>query len=423
MNVLVSEWQRIRKSSLAHNAGWMMAGQGLSVLLQVAYFVILARLLGPIEYGIFAGAFAFSNLVAQYSSLGTGTVFLRYVSGDMGAFPAYWGNILIVTVTLGGALTLAMHYIGCLVLNPQSAALVVLAGIANCVCAQLILQAGRVFQAIEKMRITAMLNIFLNLMRALAAGGMFLALHRTTAWNWAIASTVVSLLAAAAAIVTVTVCIGRPKLTLSLLFHRGLEGFGYSFAGSTSSVYNDLDKTMLSHYGMNQANGVYTLAYRILDIATIPISALQDAALPRLFQRGRSGLGMVTDLSSRLLKRILPVSVLLAAGVFMIAPVVPRLLGQGFMETMSALRWLCLILVFRSIHQITGSALTGAGFQSYRTVAQVAAALFNFALNLWLIPQYGWHGAAWSSLATDAALGTMNGGILALNSRVGSRSL
>jgi O-antigen/teichoic acid export membrane protein len=65
--------------------------------------------------------------------------------------------------------------------------------------------------------------------------------------------------------------------------------------------------------------------------------------------------------------------------------------------------------------------LTGAGLQSYRTIAQVIAAGFNFALNLWLIPQYGWHGAAWSSLATDATLGAMNGGILALNSRVASR--
>jgi O-antigen/teichoic acid export membrane protein len=308
------------------------------------------------------------------------------------------------------------------VLNPQSAALVVLAGIANCVCAQLILQAGRVFQAIEKMRITAMLNIFLNLMRALAAGGMFLALHRTTAWNWAIASTVVSLLAAAAAVATVTVCIGRPKLMPTLLFKRGFEGLGYSFAGSTSSVYNDLDKTMLSHYGMNQANGIYTLAYRILDIATIPISALQDAALPRLFQRGRSGLIMVTELSSKLLKRLLPISVLLAAGIFVIAPVIPRLLGQGFMETVPALRWLCLILVFRSVHQITGSALTGAGLQNYRTSAQVIAAGLNFVLNLWLIPQYGWHGAAWSSLATDATLGALNGAILALSSRGAARS-
>jgi O-antigen/teichoic acid export membrane protein len=69
---------------------------------------------------------------------------------------------------------------------------------------------------------------------------------------------------------------------------------------------------------------------------------------------------------------------------------------------------LCLIPVFRSVQTLTGAALTGAGFQTYRTVAQVVAAAFNFALNLYWIPRYGWQGAAWSSLITDASIGAMN---------------
>jgi O-antigen/teichoic acid export membrane protein len=37
-------------------------------------------------------------------------------------------------------------------------------------------------------------------------------------------------------------------------------------------------------------------------------------------------------------------------------------------------------------------------------VAQVAVAVFNVLINLWLIPAYSWRGAAWSSLASDGAL-------------------
>jgi len=29
-------------------------------------------------------------------------------------------------------------------------------------------------------------------------------------------------------------------------------------------------------------------------------------------------------------------------------------------------------------------------------------------LNIYLVPRYSWHGAAWASLATDGALGVMN---------------
>jgi O-antigen/teichoic acid export membrane protein len=50
--------------------------------------------------------------------------------------------------------------------------------------------------------------------------------------------------------------------------------------------------------------------------------------------------------------------------------------------------------------------------QNYRTATQLAAATLNFFLNLWLIPTWGWHGAAWSSLCTDAALAAMNWGTL-----------
>src|ERR1700751_567889 len=106
---LSRELAKLRYSSVARNAGWMTIGQGLGFLLQATYFVILARLLGVVEYGVYAGAFALTSVVAQYSPLGTGTVCLRYVSGDRSAFSAYWGNIILVTVGIGGLLTLALR--------------------------------------------------------------------------------------------------------------------------------------------------------------------------------------------------------------------------------------------------------------------------------------------------------------------------
>ena len=193
-----------------------------------------------------------------------------------------------------------------------------------------------------------------------------------------------------------------------LLVARLGEGLNFSFAGSTQSAYNDIDKAMLSHYGMNVANGIYTMAYRIVNIATIPVSALDAAALPRYFRRSQQGAHAVKNLSFRLAWRAASSGLLMSGCMFLAAPIIPRIVGRGFTESVSALRWLCLIPAFRGLHQLTGSAVTGMGFQRYRTVAQLAAAAFNFALNLWLIPRYGWLGAAWASLATDGGLAIVN---------------
>ena len=237
---------------------------------------------------------------------------------------------------------------------------------------------------------------------------MTIILHCATAEQWALFALIASALAALAGGVIVTVRAGRPNIVPSLFVSRFGEGFNFSLAGSTQSIYNDIDKVMLSHYGMNVANGIYTMAYRIIDIATIPITALDSAALPRFFRQSVEGATSFVELSARLARRAALVGIPISVCLFLAAPLVPEIVGRGFGDTVMALRWLCLIPAFRGVHQLTGSAITGLGFQRYRTVSQFSAAALNFGLNLWLIPRYSWGGAAWASLATDGALGVTN---------------
>ncbi len=407
-----AELLRLRSSRLAHNAGWLLAGQGLGLVLQAVYFVVLARLLGPVQYGVFAGSFALAALVAQYSPLGTGTLFLRYVTADHSKFSEYWGNLLVVTTVVGAALVLALQLLGPRLLNPASAALVLFAAVGNCLCGQLTIEAARVFQTFEQMRFTALLNLLTSLVRTIAAASMLWAMHQATAWQWAVVAMSVSALASLATVVTITVKFGTPTFSLKLFREHNSEGMGYAVAMSTSSIYNDVDKIMLSHYGMNLANGVYSMAYRIIDIATIPIFSLRDAAMPRFFKAGQSGVDASAELAMRLLRRAVPLAATASVVLFVAAPLVPRIAGRGFSEGIAAVQFLCLIPLLRSFHQMTGCALTGAGLQRFRTSTQFAAAAINFGLNLWLIPTHGWRGAAATSLITDACLGVMNWSIL-----------
>jgi O-antigen/teichoic acid export membrane protein len=387
MKAFQAELQRIRSSLLARNAAWITVGQGLGFVLQAVYFILLARLLGTREYGIYAGAFALASMLSAYSTLGTGTLLVRYVSSNARLFSVYWGNVLLTTSVTSFAVVGILYVIAKHFLDPASASIVILCGVANCFCAQLSTCAGQVFQTFEKLRVTATLNLLTNFLRFIAAATLLVALHRATARQWAIASTAVSLIAAVIAVLTVTVKYGPPKFRPKLLFSRAAEGLGYSFATSTTTAYNDLDKAMLSHYGMHVANGIYTMAYRVVDIATVPILSIRDAAIPRFFREGAKGLKPAASLASRLLKRAVLVALLSTVVLFVAAPLIPHIVGMGFAQSTSALRWLCLIPLFRSVHQITGSALLGAGLQKYRTASQVTAAIASLGLNVLLIPR------------------------------------
>ena len=402
------EWGSICHSSLAHNAGWMFLGQGLSVICQGAYFILLGRLLGSTEYGIYVGAVAMVSILSQYSPLGSHSVFLRYVSPDPKYFAFYWGNILVTTVTLGSLFVALLTWAGPHLAHSYSWAMLLCIALGECLCAQLTAAAGRVFQAFEKMRITAGLSLLVNLLRTLLAGLMLWRLHHGTAWQWAIAALIVSSIAAGTALALVTRLYGKPAFSMLLLRRRLGEGFVFALSYSTTGVCSDIDKAMLGHYGMNAANGIYTMAYRVIDVCTMPILSIQGAAFPRLFRKGVDGVRSTAQYSVRIVKRTAPLALLSAAAMLLAAPIIPHLLGKGFNESVLAIRWLCLLPFFRSFQLSAGDAVTAAGHQKLRLGSQAAAAAFNFGINLYLIPHYSWRGAAWSSLATDGILAVFN---------------
>jgi O-antigen/teichoic acid export membrane protein len=387
----------------------MFSGQGLSLLAQAAYFIVIARLLGSLQYGLLAGAAASVSVLSQYGSLGSGLLFLRYVSPDHTRFREYWGNILLSCFTLGTTLVLLLRLIAPLFLRQLDTRIIVLLALSDCVCWQLTTASSQVFQAFERMRYTAVLNTSVNCLRLLLAIAMLFALRHATALQWATASLAISSAAALSSVLIVTFKFGRPTFHLRLFRKRLGEGFIFSISGSTTSIYNDVDKAMLAHYGMNAANGIYTMAYRVIDVGAMPIRSIHAAAFPRFFRHGACSDGLVQTehFAKRLLRRTSLLGLAMAAVLFLAAPAIPLLVGKGFASSVLALRWLCLIPFFRSIHMSAADALTGAGRQSTRLIFQLVAAASNLGMNLYLIPRFSWRGAALSSLITDASLGIM----------------
>jgi O-antigen/teichoic acid export membrane protein len=399
---------KLTKHRISHNASWIFLGQGANFLLQAGYFVLLARVLGVREYGVFAGAFAIVNLVTPYSALGAGMLFMRYVTADRSRAATYWGNSLIVTAVATLVIAGVLFFLGPMATKTSNHLLFVLLVIANCLFSQVANLGSLVFQTFEKMRWTAMLSLVTSLARFLVLVVMRCTLHRATAFQWSVGVLIASGCAACLTMALVRAEIGPATCEWSLIVRRVREGLGFSFAGTTQAAYNDVDKVMLSHYGLNRENGFYTLAYRVIDVATTPIASLDAAILPRFFRLGHGGTPKVIKLAAKSAAASLLLGAAIAGGVLLIAPLIPRLVGHDFAGVLLALRWLCWIPLLRGVHRATGSALTGSGRQNLRTTAQVTVAAINLLLNLWWIPAFGWIGAAWSSLVSDGLLAVLN---------------
>jgi O-antigen/teichoic acid export membrane protein len=398
----------IRQSVLARNTGWVLLGQGFYLVFQTAYFILAARLLGSRDYGIFAGAVALVMAFTTFSSMGAGMVLVRYVSPDKNQFQQYWGNVFISALLAGGLIVPLTALFGVHLIHAATIRLMITLALADCLFGKVTEAASLAFQAFEQLRFTAGLQVLGSAMRFAVAVTLWLSLKHVSVEDWALALLCASAVVGIVSTLVVCARLGPPRFQPRLFFRKAAEGFGFSLAFSTTSIYNDVDKAMLTHYGMYAANGGYAVAYKIIDIGCLPLKAIHAAAFARFFQKGTSGVGSTRAYACVILRRTLPIALCAGVAIFLLAPLAPLIVGHSYFNVTGVLRWLCILPAFRALQLSGGDALTGAGYQRFRTAAQLTAAALNFAVNLYLIPHFSWHGAAWSSLLTDGSLAAMS---------------
>ncbi len=397
--------RQLHKSSLARNTGWMFLGNGLRIFVQAGYFILIARALGPKEYGAFVGAVSLIALVAPFASVGAGNLLVKNVSRDRSVFSEYWGNALLLSA-VSGILLLAFVAAVARFALPGSIpwSLILMVSVADLLFIKYAEISAQAFQAMDQMRYTAALTLLPNVLRLAGAAVVFVVWRSSTAvtWGWFyLGCTVIS------SVVGVTLTrylLGAPKLAIWRIRGELAEGFYFGTSMSAQTVYNDMDKTMLARLSTLDATGIYAAAYRLIDVAFTPVRSVLNAAYTDFFRHGESGIAASYAYAKKLLPKMMGYSSVIFVGLFIAAPVIPIVLGRDYARAVEALRWLALLPFFKSIHYFLADSLTGAGYQGIRTAGQIGVAVLNVVLNLWLIPAYSWRGAAWSSLASDGAL-------------------
>jgi len=399
------------KSTLKRDSLWMLMGQGVAMVFQAAYFVLIGRALGSHEYGAFVGVSSLISVLSQFSSLGMELIIIRDVSRDKAKFPSSWGLTLELSavgfVVVGAVAMVVGHY----TLPADVRMLIPFIALSDMLFSRLAMLSSKAFQGFNQFAYSAIIMGLTNFIRALVAGALYLHVLRvhalSNAYAWTRIYWIASLAVAIVGLAMVTLRLGLPTWKRPT-WHSISEGLSFSLSSSSISVYNDIDKTYLVHLGQNTAAGVYSAAYRIIDVASTPIYSIYSAAFPQFFREGAKSVRAARNFSLGLLKKTVLYSIAAAVLMYFGAPFLPYVLGKSFAGSTGAMRWLCLLPLIRCFHYAAGTTITGSVSQWYRTVQQFSVALLNLGLCILLIPRFSWPGAAAASLLTDGALAAMN---------------
>lgn len=398
-------WRVIKNSKLARNTLSMLSGGAITMALQAAYFVLIARSLGPGQYGAFVGATALIAALSPFSAVGIGGVLVKNVSRNPERFSESLGNAVLTLFGLGLALLVAVFLASPFILsNKVPFLLVFLVGVSDLFFGGIVILAGLAFQAFEMLGQTAQLGAIQSAVRASAALIMLLVSGHPTAVSWAVLYLASTVVAAVYASCVVWKRLGRPRLATNRLRSEIVESFSFSVGASSAAFYNNIDKPLMVRLGSLEAAGIYAIAYRIIDLAFQPVAALQASAFSKFFQHGSGGIAQSVRYAKRLLRIGVGYGVLAGFALFFGGPLFPYIFGRQFAGSVEVLRYLSPLVFFRAAHYCYSNAMTGADFQGLRSCIQVAIAILNVGLNVWLIPIYSWRGAAWTSLVSDGLL-------------------
>lgn len=156
--------------------------------------------------------------------------------------------------------------------------------------------------------------------------------------------------------------------------------------------------------------GWYGSVYKLMDGVIMLPTAVTGSLAPTLsasFIQGRRD--VVTRLYQRGAKYLLVAGLFLGAAFAVLAdPIVAVLYGQDYAPSAAALRLLAPAVVFIFLRRQATEVLDNVDLRSHTASMFAVGLVLNVGLNLWLIPRYGYLGAAMSTVATEAVLmGTM----------------
>lgn len=336
---------------------------GLYLLVQAGTLLLVARMLGPQQFGIFAGMAALAVMLGTLSTFGTNIVLL----GEVAKTPSRRWLILPyaipITVIFGGTLLVIFLAVCMLALRIPSASWLVLLtiGITELCLQPLFSLTVYEHHGLGRIARSQLLKVLPLVLRLVVATGLFLAHPTNPLAAYASAYPLISLVALVLAVRTLPS--GWPALK-QLRLPRLTElrnAAGYATQAMTASGPEELDKTLATKLLPLATAGVYAAGARIIVAATLPINAMLTSAMPRLFREGQDRAGRSRNLLLWVLGATLAYLLATTLALWLIAPSFEWLFGTKYHHLGQIVRWLCLAVPGLALRMITGTILMTLG--------------------------------------------------------------
>jgi O-antigen/teichoic acid export membrane protein len=401
MNAIKSTLLSLTSSRILQQAGWLAIAKIVQGLTSVLVTFVVARHLGPKEFGELSLAIAVAAFIAAAAALGLENIATRELAegtGETTQSLATIRRLRLLGAVAGGGLLLLLSLSTPAQKFGASSLLLVL-------CLLPLAQIGdvaewRLIAAAHSKRV-AMVVIALSPLAALTR--LVLALSgaavATFAWalvaEWAVRSAALTF--ASRGMATKSTSAGAAFLPGALVLLR--DSMPLLMAGIAVFVYMRIDQFMIAAMLGTRQVGLYSAIVVLAEVPLVLPALLLRAALPVLTRQSSEDPALRDHTLATLMRSGFYLHALVAIVLSVFAePIVVLLYGESFRAAAMAFRLQVLAAPFVALGVLSSAWLVLLRHTGHALRRTIIGAMTNIVLNLLLIPRYGIAGAAAATL-------------------------
>lgn len=401
---------------LVHNTVLATGWQGLRVALQALWVILLAREIGPADYGSFAGMAGLAATIGSLTGLGFGMLMVQDASRNREQFSAAWKRALYLAFFTGLALWGAYMGVAPVVfhmrVSPWAYAAI---GLPELVCFPVTIMAAYAFQLHERMGWAGMLFTLITIGNLIAVGVFLCASPTRTLAFYLPFHAACSILASICAVALVVHLLAPSAAPLTISRRDMSEGLGFSLMRIADTGMTSLDKTLVLLLAGNHVAGIYGSAYRFVAVLAMPATSLGMAALPRLFRNHDVDTEAQTKLVNILVATTIIYGLLAAALAYLLSDLLPILFGRAFAEAAGVARWMAVFPLLYGLYTLGCNVLITSDRRTLRVLVQAAGVVILAITAFLLIPRFGVQGAIGMLLLTHFTTALLLWGLVRWN--------
>ena len=375
-------------------------------ILPALLFIYIARKLGDEDFGKLSFAYSFAGICFIVADFGLSTLLIRNVSRQKELTREYVGNILTLKIVLS---LICISVIGIFILFTDYPTdvimiLVIFGGVMffkaliDFFCA--------VLNAHERMDIEAFLKgtnhilLFLSGIVVLVLGFGLFGLANVFLVVYLISSII------GFYIVYVSIVKIRPSFDLRFWKHILRESLPLALTVIFTVIYFKIDVVMLSLIrGDNSEIGWYSAAMRLIELVGVVPALIVSALFPIVSSLYKESIDSLKNVFKTSFRYLLAIALPIAVGTLLLSEhLIYTIYGEEYVKTIPALKILATALVFIFVNYILMNILVAVDRQKTNAIIAGTCVFVNIALNLCLIPHYGYLGAGTATVITEIVL-------------------